>query len=476
MKQLDFRNGSIARNIAASAVPMLIAQLVNLLYSLIDRVYIGRIPAVGTEALGALGLTFPVIILVTAFTNLYAGGGAPLFAIARGERRIHRAGAILQTCFYLEVGTALVLMVVGLVFAEPIMRLFGAPDTAMPYSLPYLRIYLTGTVFSMVSVGMNPFINAQGFPTYGMISVVLGAVLNLGLDPIFIFPLGMGIQGAAVATVISQAVSALVVLCILRSKKMPVPLVFGSLHRLALSRKSEDTTTFLHDHADQVSRRLRRRLIGQILTLGVASFVMQFTNALVSIVCNAVLSRTGGHLYISVMTVVSSLRQVFETPLLAICEGSSPVISFNYGAQSFDRVRRSVKVMSVMCLAYTAVIWVLIMAFPAIFIAIFSNDKTILEVAIPATRIYFCAFLFMTLQYIGQTTYKALNQRARSIFFSIFRKVILVVPLSYLLPLVFEPPVNGVFAAEPVSNVLGGSASFFTMLFFVRSLKKSPSE
>lgn len=471
MKQLDFRNGSIAKNIVASAIPMLIAQFVNLLYNLIDRVYIGRIPEVGTEALGALGLTFPVIILITAFTNLYGGGGAPLFAIARGERRSLRAGAILQTCFYLEVGTALLLMLVGFVFAEPILRLFGASDTAMPYSLPYLRIYLTGTVFSMVSIGMNPFINAQGFPTYGMISVVLGAALNLGLDPLFIFPLGMGIRGAAVATVISQAVSAIVVCQILRSKKMSVPLVFGSLHRLAEKRDTEDPTSFLRDHADQVSRRLRRRLISQIVTLGIASFVMQFTNALVSIVCNAVLSRAGGHIYISVMTVVSSLRQVFETPLLAICEGSSPVISFNYGAEAFDRVRRSVRVMSVMCLAYTAVIWILVMVFPAVFIAVFSNDKSILEQAVPATRIYFCAFLFMTLQYIGQTTYKALNQRARSIFFSIFRKVILVVPLTYLLPLVFDPPVNGVFAAEPVSNILGGSASFFTMLYFVYHLK-----
>ena len=209
-----------------------------------------------------------------------------------------------------------------------------------------------------------------------------------------------------------------------------------------------------------------------ITSLGLSSFVMQFTNALVNIVCNAVLSRTGGYVYVSVMTVLSSLRQVFETPILAICEGSSPMISFNYGAANYDRVRKSVKVMSALSLVYTFIIWIFMMLFPAVFIAIFSNDKTILLDAIPATRIYFCLFMFMTLQFIGQTTYKAISNRKRSIFFSIFRKVILVIPLTYILPMFFANPTNGVFAAEPLSNLIGGSASFFTMLIYIYKLGK----
>ena len=450
MKQLDFREGSITKSIVAGAVPMLIAQLVNLLYNLIDRVYIGRIPDVGSEALGGLGLTFPVIIMITAFTNLYAGGGAPLFSIAMGGKKKVRAEAIMQQCLYLEAATAVVLMIIGISCAEPLLKLFGAGDTAMLYSLPYLRIYLLGTVFSMISIGMNPFINAQGFPMLGMISVVTGAVLNLGLDPLFIFLFDMGISGAALATIISQAVSAVIVFSILINKKMPLPLKLSF---------------FSIKHP-------RVRLSLQIVTLGVASFVMQFTNALVNIVCNAVLSRTGGHLYISVMTVIASLRQVFETPILAICEGAAPFVSFNFGADRIDRVKSGIRVMSVMSLVYTAVVWVLIMAFPAMFISIFSEDPEIMMDAVRATRIYFVAFLFMTLMYIGQTSYKALNRRGRSIFFSIFRKVILVVPLTYLLPMIMEPAVNGVFAAEPVSNVIGGSASFFTMWYYVSHIAK----
>ena len=461
MKELDYRNGGITRTILASAIPMLVAQAVNLLYNLVDRVFIGHIPGAQDDALGALGLTFPVIILITAFTNLYGGGGAPLFAIARGQGKEDRAGLILQQCFYLEIGTAVVLMTAGLLLAEPVLRLFGATDVAMSYSLPYLRIYLIGTVFSMVSIGMNPFIIAQGFPTYGMISVSVGALLNLILDPIFIFPMGMGISGAALATVISQAVSALIVFSVLRKKRMPVPLKFGRMQRPKEKHPRAGT---------------RLRLTMQILALGVASFIMCFTNSLVSIVCNAVLARTGGHIYISVMTIVSSIRQIFETPILAICEGSAPMVSFNYGAKAYDRVRSCVKVMSVLSLSYTAVVWVLVMVIPQVFISLFSSGEATMACAIPTTRIYFCAFLFMTLQYIGQTSYKALNQKGRSIFFSIFRKVILVIPLTYLLPLIFTPPVNGVFAAEPISNVLGGSASFFTMLYFIRTIRKDDKQ
>ncbi len=476
MRPLDYENGSITRNIIASAIPMLVAQFVNLLYSLIDRVFIGRIPIVGADALGGLGLTFPVIILITAFTNLFSGGGTPLFSIARGEKNERKASSILTMCFFLEVATALAIILVGEIFAEPALREFGANDEALVFALPYLRIYLIGTVFSMVAIGMNPFINAQGMPGLGMVSVVVGAFLNLILDPILIFPLGMGISGAAVATVISQGVSAFVVVFVLRRKKMPVPLEFG-LRRYLRERKkaggqtTSDATYGRRLHTSSATRR-RLKQVWAIVSLGTAAFVMQFTNALVSVVCNAVLARNGGHLYVSVMTVVTSLRSIFETPILAICEGSSPVISYNYGSRAYQKVRKAIRVMSYLSLGYTAVIWALIMVFPAFFVGLISNDPDLLHQTVAGSRIYFCAFMFMTLQYIGQTSYKALNQRGRSIFFSIFRKVILVVPLTYILPAFMNPPVDGVFAAEPVSNILGGSASFFTMVFFVRKLSK----
>ncbi|MBO4395360.1 MAG: MATE family efflux transporter [Eubacterium sp.] len=475
MKQLDFGRGSITRNILYSSIPMMVAQLINLLYSLVDRVYIARIPEVGTEALGGLGLTFPVIILITAFTALYSGGGATLFAIARGGGKVNRAEKIEGLCFFLEIVTAAVLMAFGMVFAEPILNLFGAKGDGLLYALPYLRIYLTGTVFSMVSAGMNPFINAQGFPVYGMISVVTGAVLNIILDPVLIFACDMGIRGAAVATVISQAVSACMVVIVLLSRRMPIGLSLSVIREKG--RKHSGTTG---DDKSGVRRHIAsqagsiRLLISQIITLGFSSFIMLFTNALVSIVCNAVLLRTGGQLYVSIMTIISSLRQLFETPILAICDGASPVISYNYGAGLYDRVRRSVRVMSYMSLGYTFIIWILMMVIPDVFIRIFSNDTAIFADSMPAVRVYFIAFMFMTLQFIGQTTYKALNRRARAIFFSIFRKVIIVVPLTYLLPLIFTPSVNGVFAAEPVSNVIGGSASFFTMIFYIRSLGRKP--
>ncbi|MCR4892398.1 MAG: MATE family efflux transporter [Lachnospiraceae bacterium] len=445
MKQVDFSDGHIVRNIFKTALPMLAAQILNLLYNIVDRIYIGRIPEVGTAALGAVGLCFPIIILIAAFTVLYGSGGSPIFAISLGKGNRDRAALIMNTAFRLLVATAIVLTAAGYLFARPLLTLFGASEDALIYSLPYLRIYLIGTLFSMLATGMNPFINAQGFPGIGMLTVVLGAVSNLILDPILIFGLGLGVEGAATATVLSQCLSAVFVLKFLTGKQAEI-----SLKPLS----KEDREEFIP-------------VTFSIIGLGIASFVMQVTNSLVNISCNQVLSDLGGDLYVSIMTIVSSVRQIVEVPVLAIAEGSSPIISFCYGAGRKKEVKKAIFVMAALGFTYAALAWLLIIIFPEFFIQIFSSDREILQDAIPALHIYFFAFIFMTLQYSGQTVFKSLNKRNQAIFFSLFRKVIIVVPLTYLLPYAFGLGTNGVFMAEPISNVIGGGACFITMLLTV---------
>ena len=445
MKQVNFANDKIVRNILSTAMPLMAAQVLNLLYNIVDRIYIARIPEVGTQALGSVGLCFPIILMVSAFTNLYGLGGAPLFSIELGKGDRDEAGRLMNTAFFLEISTGIVLMVLGMLFAGPMLRLFGASDTALEFSVPYIRIYLIGTLFTMTAAGMNPYINAQGFSLIGMFSVAIGAVANLLLDPLFIFAFGLGIRGAAIATVLSQAMSAAFSLSFLRGKK-----TMFRLKRL----------TF-----DEIRHSGQRIL--NIVSLGVSSFVMQVTNSLVQIACNNVLSATGGDLYITIMTIVNSIRQMMDTPVHSIAEGSIPVISFNYGARKAARVLKSMLVMMIMGVICTLVMWFLILRFPAKLISVFSSDVTILDDAIPALQMYFGAYIFMTLQFCGQTVFKALNKRKFAIFFSIFRKVIIVVPLTYLLPYALHMGTDGVFRAEAVSNVIGGLACFITMVITV---------
>ena len=414
VKRIDFEHGSIPSNILNAAIPMLVAQLLSLLYNIIDRIYIARIPHIGTTALGAVGLCFPIIVIITAFSNLFGSGGAPLFSIRRGENNSRKASEIMNTSYTMVCGGAIVLMVIGFLFARPILRLFGASESALVYAYPYLMIYLVGTLPSMIATGMNSFINAQGYAMTGMTSVAIGAVANCILDPVFIFVFSLGIRGAAIATVISQTLSAAFVLYFLKKRS---ELNVRFLTRSELSRCTETAKN--------------------IVSLGTAGFIMQLTNSLVSICCNNVLSVTGGDIYISVMTIISSVRQLVETPIYAMNEGSSPILSYNYGAKATRRVRKA---------------------------EIFSSDSELIKDAVPALKLYFAAFIFMDLQYIGQTTFKSLNKKKQAIFFSLLRKVFIVVPLTYLLPYALGMGTRGVFMAEPVSNVIGGSLCFLTML------------
>ncbi len=447
----DFSQGSIARNILNLALPMTLAQLINVLYSVVDRIYIGHIPHVSADALTGVGLALPVITVITAFANLFGMGGAPLCSIARGEHEEERAENVMGNSFTLLLISGAVLMTVCLMFREPILYLFGASDVTYPYADQYITIYLLGTLFVMTSLGMNNFINAQGFGKTGMLTVLLGAVLNIILDPILIFGFDMGVRGAAVATVISQGASALWVFRFLTGEKA----------LLKIKRKS---------------MRLKKKLVREITLLGTSGFVMSVTNGLVQIVCNAVLSRHGGDLYVGIMTVINSVREIINMPLTGLTSGAQPVIGYNYGAGRPDRVKAAVKFMTAWSILFSIVVWAVIFFEPRFFMNLFTQETELIQEGIPAMRIYFCGIFMMALQFAGQSTYVALNRPKQAVFFSLFRKVIIVVPLTVALPLVGGLGTSGVFLAEPVSNVIGGTACFVTMLITVWPTLKNDKE
>lgn len=437
-QQVDFSTGSVRQNILAVAAPMLVAQVLNLLYNIVDRIYIGKIPGEGTLALAGLGLCFPVVTLVTAFANLFGVGGSPLCSIARGQKDEAGARRIMANAYFMLLVCGAALTVVGILFHKPVLYLFGASDATYPYASAYMTIYLLGTVFVMTSLGLNPYINSQGFARIGMLTVLLGAAANILLDPILIFGLGMGVRGAAVATVFSQFLSAVWVLRFLTGPKAEL--------RLELRGFRPDWGC-----------------IGRIIALGTSSFVMSFTDSLVQVACNATLMSFGGDLYVSVMTVINSVRQIAQTPVMALTDGASPVISYNYGAGNVPRVRGAIRFMTQLGFGYTLLIWGLISLFPAFFIQIFNHEEALLAAAVPSLHIYFFGFVMMAFQFSGQSVFKSLNKPKRAIFFSLLRKAIIVVPLTLILPHIAGLGVNGVFLAEPISNVIGGLACYITM-------------
>ncbi len=436
----DFSKGKVWRNITYQALPLTVAQLVQLLYNITDRVYIGRLPGAGSLALTGLGITFPFVTLILAFSNLYGTGGTPLFSMARGRGDEKQASHIMGNTFTLLLITSVIIMAVFYIFRAPLLYLFGAGEETFPYAESYLKVYLIGTVFSMISAGMNGFISALGFPTTAMLTTVIGAVINIALDPIFIFALNLGIEGAAAASVIGQCVSALWVLRFLTGKKAGIRLRGRYM-------------------------RLKGQTVKKIMGLGVSGFTQQATNSLVQIVCNATLQSFGGDLYVGVMTVVNSVREIASLPVLGLGNGAQPVLGYNYGAGQPKRVKSGIKFMAVAGITYTAVAWAVIQIFPTIFIKLFTNDEAMIEPGIRALRIYFFGFIFMSLQFMGQSVFVGLGKSGRAVFFSLLRKVIIVVPLTLLLPMLWGLGTDGVFLAEPVSNILGGTACFLTMYF-----------
>ena len=453
----DFSQGSIAKNILSLAIPLTVAQLTVVLYNVVDRAFIGHIDSIGRDAFTGIGLVMPATYIVTAFANLCGTGGAPLFSITRGRGDDKRASRIMGVSFTLLLLLGALLTIGFYLFQTPFLYLVGGSDETVVHARNYLQIYLIGVIPVMISLGMNPFINAQGFGKVGMMTTLLGAVINLILDPIFIFALHMGVQGAALATVIAQTCSAIWVLVFLTGKKAVLCLEKESLG-------------------------LDFPILKRICGLGLTGFTFSVTNSLVQALGNAQLQAYGaatgsGDLYVAAMTAIVSIREIVVQPVRGLTQGAQPVMGFNYGAGKYSRVRESIRFITLACLGYNVVIWLLLIAFPRVFILLFNDDPALLEVGVSTMRTYFAAYAMMSFQFIGQNTFVALGRAKNAVFFSLFRKVILVVPLMLVLPRLWGLGAYGIFASEPVSDIIGGGACFITMMCTVyRDMKRSDEE
>lgn len=444
----DFSQGSVWKNIVNLAIPMTLAQLINVLYNIVDRIYIGHIQDASTGALTGVGLALPIITIITAFANMFGMGGAPLCSIARGAHEDKKAEDIMGTAFTMLVITGVILTILFECFHKPLLYLFGASAETISFASSYITIYLIGTVFVMISLGMNNFITSQGFGKIGMLTVLTGAILNIILEPIFIFTLGMGVKGSAIATVISQGVSSLCVLGFLISKK--------ALLRISISSMK---ISLIH--------------LKEIVSLGMSGFVMYVSTGIVQIVCNATLAHYGGDLYIGILTILTSVREVVYMPLTGFSNGAQPVISYNYGAKQYSRVKSSILFMTACCFCFAFVGWTAIKIFPQAFIHLFNSEPEILKAGVPAMNLYFWGLFMAAFQFSGQFTFVALGKSGWAIFFSSLRKILIVVPLTLLLPLVRNLGTDGVFLAEPISNFISGASCYITMYFTVwRRLQK----
>lgn len=445
----NFAKGSVSKHIMNIAGPMIVAQLINVLYNVIDRIYIGRIPNAATLAMGGLGLCLPIISIVIAFANLFGMGGAPLCSIARGQGKNDEAEEIMGNAFALLIGFGIVITIVGLIFKEDLLWLFGASKDTIVYANDYLTIYLLGTLFVMTGLGMNSFINSQGFAKIGMMTVLIGAVLNIILDPILIFGCHLGVKGAAIATVVSQMVSALWTLYFLTGKQ-----------------------TILKLRKDKM--KLNPQHVKRIFSLGTAGFMMGITNSVVSIVCNSTLQTYGGDLYIAIMTIINSIREVIMLPGHGLANASQPVLGYNYGAKEYKRVLEGIKFVTIASFGASFVLWLSITLFPTFYIRIFSNNPEVIADGVSALRLYFFGFFMMAFQMTGQSIAVGLGKSKQAIFFSIFRKVVIVAPLTVILPIYIG--IDGVFIAEAISNFIGGGACYITMLLTIGKELKSKTK
>lgn len=445
----DFSVGNIWAAMIRLALPILLAEFVHVLYNIVDRAFIARIPEIGTVALSGVGIVFPLISFIGAFASLCSTGGSPLCSIRRGEGDEEEARKILETSFTMLLVIGGVLMVILLPTMKWTLRWMGADDTTYVYAHDYFQIYLYGTIFTLISLGMNSFINLQGNVVVGMLTVMIGAALNIILDPVLIFGFNMGVKGAAIATVISQAASAGWVIIFLFSKRA----------QLRIKTLRIDT------------KELKR-----IISLGISGFMFKMTNSITQAVANITLGIFGGingSLYIGSMSVINSMREVVSLPLSALTSGYQPIVSYNYGAKKYSRIVKAAKACLVMVLSYSILAWALVMLKPDMFLRILTPDENLITLAIPCMRLYFGAFFMMSFQNVGQNTFVSMNFPKKAVFFSLFRKVILVVPLTLILPrLGFGA--YGVFLAEMISQIIGGTCCFTTMAITVlRKVKKT---
>lgn len=429
----------IGRLMAKLALPTVVAQIINMLYNIVDRIYIGHIPENGALALTGVGVCLPIILVVSAFAALVGSGGAPRASIAMGRGDNDGAELIMGNCFTLQIAISIVLTVVIYVFCEPILLLFGASENTIPYALDYMKIYSLGTLFVQFSLGMNMFITTQGFATTSMVTIIVGAVSNIVLDPIFIYGLGMGVKGAALATIISQALSAAWI----------VAFLFGRRTSLKLKGKN------LRPRAD---------VIGPVVALGLAAFIMQSTESIISICFNSSLLKYGGDLAVGAMTICSSVMQFAMLPLSGLGQGAQPIISYNFGARNEERVKRTFRLLLTIDCIYAITLWAFVMLTPQTFARIFTDVDSLVSYTAPLLRIYMAITGLFSIQMACQNTFTSIGYAKSSIMVACMRKIVLLIPLIYIMPaLLTSDQVLAVFLAEPIADIL--SVTFCSILF-----------
>lgn len=440
-------NEKISKLLLSLAIPSILAQLATLIYNMVDRIYIGQL-ADGALAIAGIGLCTSIITIITAFTNLFGRGGAPLASIRMGEKRMDIAEKILGNCVFSLVISSLIIMAVLLIFGEDILMLFGASENTLPYAMDYLSIYCLGTVFVQLSVGLNYFINAQGFAKYGMFTLLIGGVLNIILDPIFIFGLHMDVAGAAIATVISQFVSCVWVMKFLLGKK---------------------TTIQIKKEYFKFDLDIMKRVLG----LGFSPFFMSATEGILQVSFNRQLLFFGGDLAVSSMTIMLSMNQILQLPMEGIAQGTQPIISYNYGAKQYDRVKKAISLAMKVSLFYS-IVGVLLMEFvPQVFVQLFSNDPELIELASRMLRVYIFGFIIMGANSTYQQSYTSLGFGKISFFFAFYRKIILLIPLIYILPIFISDGVFAVMLAEPLSDLITTITNTFSFRRFMHKHLKT---
>ena len=429
----------IPRLLAQLAIPAVVAQIINLLYNIVDRIYIGHISGVGAAALTGVGLFTPILMLINAFAMLAGSGGAPRAAISMGKKDNKTAEKILGNCFSLLVLMAITLTVIFFILAPKLLTLFGASAKTLPYAVAYARIYILGSIFVLIVLGMNPFITTQGFAKISMLTTIIGAVINIILDPIFIFVFNLGVRGAAIATVLSQAVGAIWILRFLSGEK-----------------------TILHLKKENF--RLQKDIILPCLALGVSTFVMLSTESILSISFTSSLSRYGGDIAVGAMTIITSISQLATLPLQGICQGGQPIMSYNFGAGNKDRVKKAFFTQFKVCAIFTTLFCIIVTAFPRLFAGIFSNNTELITYTAWALRIYMAGIFSLGFQVCCQQSFMALGQAKVSLLLACLRKLILLIPLIFILPLFIQNKVFAVFLAEPISDILAAIITTITFL------------
>ncbi len=430
------------------AIPTVVAQLINMLYNIVDRIYIGHIPNEGSLALTGVGVCMPIIMIVTAFAALVSAGGAPRASIFMGKKDSDSAEKTLGGCFLLQIILSAVLTVVLLIWNEDLLLTFGASKNTIGYATDYMSIYALGTVFVQLTLGMNAFITAQGFTTISMISIIIGAVCNIILDPIFIFCFDMGVKGAALATIISQAVSCVWVVSFLCGKKTVIKL---------------KKTNF----------KLTPKIVLPCIALGAATFIMQSSESVISVCFNSSLLRYGGDIAVGAMTILTSVMQFALLPLQGIAQGAQPILSFNYGAKNTGRVRKTFSILLITCLSYSVTLWAIVMLVPEVFVGIFTPDADLIEFTAPALRTYLGGVFLFGIQIACQMTFTSLGKAVNSIIVAVVRKFVLLLPLIYIIPLFVSDKTMGVYMAEPIADVV---AVTFTSILFAFQFKKAMEE